>query len=86
MDRQIPGVSHQSAGENGAACRQVNNTESEPYLPEDLVDSVSRVRVMDPVLYGGDGMQYEAMSDVFGQGPCREAATEQKNSNGRLKG
>ena len=29
-------------------------------------------------------MQYKAMGDVFGQGPRREAATEQKNSDRKL--
>ena len=86
VDRQIPGVGAEDAGQDGAGCRQVDNGESEPYLPEDLVDSVLRAGVMKPVPEWSDGMQHKAMRDVFGQGPRPDAATEQKNSRARLKG
>ena len=54
VDRQIPVVSDESAGQNGASRRQVDNAEGEPYLPEDLVDSV--LRAGNPVLDWGDSM------------------------------
>jgi hypothetical protein len=54
VDRQIPVVSDESAGQNGASRCQVDNAEGEPYLPEDLVDSV--LRAGNPVLDWGDSM------------------------------
>jgi hypothetical protein len=56
MDGQIPGVSDQGAGQEGASRDQVGNAEGEPYLPEDLVGCVSRPGVMNPVPYRSDGM------------------------------
>ena len=55
-------------------------------LPKDERIDVSRAGVMNPVLYRGNGMQHKAMSNVLGQGPCHEAATEQKNGDRKLKG
>ena len=51
VDRQIPVVSDD---QNGASRCQVDNAEGEPYLPEDLVDSV--LRAGNPVLDWGDSM------------------------------
>ena len=56
VDGQIPGVSDESAGQEGASRDQVDNAEGEPYLPEDLVGGVSRPGVMNPVPYRSDGM------------------------------
>jgi hypothetical protein len=56
VDGQIPGVSDESAGQEGAARDQVDHSEGEPYLPEYLVGCVSRPGVMNPVPYRGDGM------------------------------
>ena len=76
VDGQIPCVGDENAGQNGASHSQVDNGESEPYLPEDLVDTVLRSCVVKPVSYRGNGMQHIAMREVFGQGPRRDAATE----------
>jgi len=49
VDGQIPCIGGENAGQNGPSHRQVNHGESEPYLPEDLVDTVLRSCVMKPV-------------------------------------
>jgi hypothetical protein len=82
MDKQIPGVGDESAGQNGSSRGQVEDHEANPYLPEDLVYSLFRARVMDPVRYWGDGMQHKAMSDVFSQRERHDTATKQNANNG----
>lgn len=85
MDKQIPGVSDESAGQNGASSHQIENDEGQPYLPEDPVYRVLRTRMVDPVFYRRDGMQNKAVRDVLNQRPCRQAATKEHGGNGRLE-
>jgi hypothetical protein len=54
-------------------------------LPEDLVDGVLRVCVVNPVLGRGDGMKHDAMGNVFSQRPRHDAATEENSGNGRFE-
>ena len=84
MHKQIPAVGDENAGHNSASRHQIDGGEGEPYLPEDLVDGVSRVCVMNPVLDRGDGMQHDAMGNVFSQRPRHDAATEENSGIGRL--
>jgi hypothetical protein len=69
VDGQVPSVGDENAGQNGASCRQVNDRESEPHLPKDLVNRDLRSCVMYSVLYRGKGMQHKAVNDVLGQSP-----------------
>ena len=85
MDMQIPGVGDENASQKGASRDQVDDGEGQPYLPEDLVDTVLRPRVMNPVLDWRDTMQHKAMGDVFSERPCRQTATEQNSGNGGHK-
>ena len=85
MDRQIPGVGEEGAGQNGSSRCQVNNKKNEPLFARRSVDSVPAC-VMNAVLYYRcDGMQHRAMRNVFGQGPRHDAGTEENNSSGKLQ-
>jgi hypothetical protein len=85
MHKQIPAVGDENAGHDSASRHQIDDGEGEPYLPEDLVDGVLRVCVMNPVLDRSEGMKHDAMGNVFSERPRHDAATEENSGNGRFE-
>ena len=55
MHKQIPAVGDENAGHHSSSRHQIDGGEGEPYLPEDLVDGLSRARMMTAVVTRGTG-------------------------------
>ena len=81
VDKQIPSVGDESAGQKSAPRRHVDKDKGDPYLPEDFVYRVFRARMMNPMLHRGDAVQHDAMNDVFTQRPGQETAEKENNGS-----
>ena len=76
MHEQIPGIGNQRTRNESAACDQIDQRETNPYLPKNCEDRAVGVGMMLPMLGRCDAMQHKAMNDIFGEGPCNDAGGE----------
>src|SRR5258708_36164116 len=76
MHEQIPGIGNERARNESASRDQIDQREANPYLPKNCEDRVVRIGVMQPMFGWCETMQHKAMNDIFGKGPCNDAAGE----------
>src|SRR5258708_19444018 len=76
MHEQIPGIGDKRACNESAAYDQIDQRETNPYLPKNCEDRVVGISVMQPMFGRCEAMQHKAMNDIFRKGPCTDAAGE----------
>jgi hypothetical protein len=76
MHEQIPGIGNQRTRNESAACDQMDQRETNPYLPKNCEDRAAGVGVILPMFGRCETMQHKAKNDIFGKGPCNDAAGE----------
>jgi hypothetical protein len=74
MHEQIPGIGNQRTRNESAACDQIDQRETNPYLPKNCENRAVGVGMMLPMFGRCEAMQHKAMNDIFGEGPCNDAA------------
>ena len=76
MHEQIPGIGHQRARKESAATDQIERRETHPYLPKNREDRPIRVGMVNSMFSWCEIVQHKTMNDIFGEGPCNDAAGE----------
>lgn len=79
VDEQIPGIGNQRARSESAACDQIDQRETNPYLPKNCEDRVVGIGMMEPMFVWCEAMQHKAMHEIFRKGQ-RNDTTGEKHS------
>ena len=79
MHEQIPGIGNQRTRNESAACDQIDQRETNPYLPKNCEDRAVGVGMMLPMFSRCEAMQHKAMHDIFRKGQ-RNDTTGEKHS------
>jgi hypothetical protein len=80
MHEQIPGIGNQRTRNESAGCDQIDQRETNPYLPKDCEDRVVGIGVMQPMFGRCETMQHKAMHDIFRKGQRNDTTGEKTAS------
>ena len=73
---QIPGIRNKRARNENAACDEIDQRETNPYLPENCEDRSIRICVVQRMFSWREMVQHKAVNDIFGKGPRNDAPAE----------
>src|SRR5260370_2098767 len=73
MHEQIPGIGSERARNESASRDQIDQRETNPYLPKNCDDRFVGIGVMQPMFGWCETMQHETMHDIFGKGPRNDS-------------
>jgi hypothetical protein len=76
VHEQIPGIPNKRARNENAACDEIDQRETNPYLPENLEDRSIGACVVQAMFSRREIVQPKAMNDIFGKGPRNDTSAE----------